>query len=309
MKYVVMQDTIDEICYNHIRNEKYVFLLIMQFNDFTSVLKNTNNPFLVGRLSGNETVLCGIVLSGLNIPLNHMLFKRMENVAGIFFKDKDSVNLYVKMYYESICNSDLLGVWDGMMKSQAQLFYNRMDVDPRLKSIPKFDAKLLEPFYNMDRDDYDYDMIFNNKKLLIISSHYESMISQMSNIDKIFNKPIFGKQSSIEFIKPPLTMGGNHSNKDWKEHFDIFCNTLDNIDFDIALVSCGGYGMITSNYIKHKLNKIAIYVGGPLQLFFGIKGGRWNNYPWYNEYWIEPLKKDIPKNRDLVEMYEGKCYW
>lgn len=282
----------------------------MKFSEFTNILKNIDKPFLVGRLSGNETALCGLILSGIKIQTNHILFKRMENVAGIFFKDEESMKLYVKLYYESICNSDLLGIWDGMMRSQAQLFYNRLEKDSLLNVIPKFDAKLLEPFYNMDNTDYDYDDIFINKKILIISSHSDSMKYQLNNnINNIFKKPIFGKEQSIQFIKPPLTMGGNHSYIDWKQHYDIFIKKLKTLDFDIALISCGGYGMIVSNFIKSDLKKIAIYIGGPLQLFFGIKGGRWKDYPWYNKYWIEPIKSDVPMNHDIVEMYEGKCYW
>lgn len=50
----------------------------------------------------------------------------------------------------------------------------------------------------------------------------------------------------------------------------------------------------------------AIHIGGTLQLNFGIKGKRWKHYPFYNEYWTEPLKDEKPKNLDKVE---GGCYW
>ena len=49
-------------------------------------------------------------------------------------------------------------------------------------------------------------------------------------------------------------------------------------DFDIAMVSCGGFGMILSDYIFSQLGKSVIYVGGCLQLFFGINGNRWKNH-------------------------------
>ena len=48
-------------------------------------------------------------------------------------------------------------------------------------------------------------------------------------------------------------------------------------DFDIALVSCGGFGMLVSDFIFTTLNKSAIYVGGSLQLYFGIIGNRWKS--------------------------------
>ena len=45
------------------------------------------------------------------------------------------------------------------------------------------------------------------------------------------------------------------------------CMDIVKLEFDIALVACEGYGMPICNFIKGKLNKSAIYVGGGLQLF------------------------------------------
>ena len=65
-----------------------------------------------------------------------------------------------------------------------------------------------------------------------------------------------------------------------------------------------------SNYIYKDLNKSCIYVGGALQLFFGINGNRWKNNETINKYknahWINTLKEDIPKNHLRVE---GSAYW
>ena len=85
-------------------------------------------------------------------------------------------------------------------------------------------------------------------------------------------------------------------------------------DFDIALVSCGGFGMLVCNYIYSKLNKSCIYVGGVLQLYFGIYGKRWltsdssvgNITNHFNEYWTKVLDSDKPKDLQKVE---NGCYW
>ena len=50
-------------------------------------------------------------------------------------------------------------------------------------------------------------------------------------------------------------------------------------NFYIALVSCGGFGMILSDYIYSELNKSTMYVGGALQLYFGIICNRWKTNP------------------------------
>ena len=40
--------------------------------------------------------------------------------------------------------------------------------------------------------------------------------------------------------------------------------------FDIALISAGGWGHVLLGYVRRDLNKSAVYVGGALALHFGI---------------------------------------
>jgi len=73
------------------------------------------------------------------------------------------------------------------------------------------------------------------------------------------------------------------------------------------LVSAGCYGLPLCDAIKND-GKKAIYVGGLLQLLFGLRGKRWDKRKeldkFYNDYWKYPTEK--PKNGELVE---GGCYW
>lgn len=55
-----------------------------------------------------------------------------------------------------------------------------------------------------------------------------------------------------------------------------------------------------------RMGKKAVHIGGSLQLYFGIKGKRWDNSNLYNEYWISPFAEERPQNLSKVE--EG-CYW
>ena len=91
------------------------------------------------------------------------------------------------------------------------------------------------------------------------------------------------------------------------------CQDIKNIDFDIALLGCGGYGLPLCHYIKTELNKSAIYIGGGLQLLFGVFGQRWET----SEFWkkiieendckfIKPSGDEICKNSNTIE---NNCYW
>lgn len=46
---------------------------------------------------------------------------------------------------------------------------------------------------------------------------------------------------------------------------------ISKIEFDVCLLGCGAYGMPLAAYIKEKLQKTAIHIGGSLQLFLVLK--------------------------------------
>ena len=270
---------------------------------------NNDNIFMIGRLSGNETILSGKVKN--NISISKELIHNLLYVAGLYFKDNNSIVNYVNLYWEAILNSDLLGVWEGNgpMRTMPSDFYNILNT--KHTNIIQIQAQCLEPYYFMDDDNYCFNKVIKNKKILIISSHIETMKLQLKHLDKLFNKNIFENNEFI-FIKPPMTHAGNHNNIDWEINFNEFKDKILNSDntYDLALVSCGGYGMLICDFIKNKMKKNVIYVGGALQIWFGIKGSRWDTSQkmskMYNEYWIRTLKSEIPEGKEYVE---NSCYW
>ena len=271
-----------------------------------------NEPFFIGRLSGNETNLCGMILNNLNI--SNGLFQNMLFVAGIQFKSNEDILTYVKYYNNATSHSDLLGVWDCGMYLQAKLYYNF--INKTYPSVKRICAHSLEPYYYISHPEYNFDSILKNKKILIITSHKETINQQISseNIKRIFNKHIFHESSIFYIYKPPQQNGGSHDTNSWTFHFEKMKKDITEIkkefDFDIALVSCGGFGMIISDYIYTDLKSSVMYIGGALQLFFGIIGNRWISSPdinkLINNYWTKVLDCDKPSNTSLCE---NGCYW
>jgi hypothetical protein len=120
-----------------------------------------------------------------------------------------------------------------------------------------------------------------------------------------------GKLPDFELItyKPVWTLGGNRPHSSWKESLDFMKSEIAELDFDIALLGCSHYGIPLVSFIKDSLNKSAIYVGGELQILFGIKGSRWDNWErvnkYYNEHWTRSID-EIPTGHNLMD---GGCYW
>ena len=151
------------------------------------------------------------------------------------------------------------------------------------------------------------------KRVLIISSFVDSYKKKVADgvLDKIYGIVLF-PECELLFLKPPLTQGSNPS-----EEFDVelerFAKQIEGIkdQFDIALCSCGGYGNLVCGKI-FEMGKSAIYVGGVLQMYFGVLGQRWlRERPdvvrlFMNEHWSRPQDSEKPKNYQQVE---GSCYW
>lgn len=105
-----------------------------------------------------------------------------------------------------------------------------------------------------------------------------------------------------------MTQGGR-LNSSWRQNLEIIQHQMEDVDFDIALISAGTYAYPIANHAK-KIGKIGINCGGELQLYFGVIGVRWENTNKVNRYfdssWIRPGLSERPKNWKDIE--QG-CFW
>ena len=270
-----------------------------------NALINGDKPYFIGRLSGNETLLCGKVLT--NQSINNGLLHAMSNNAGIKINSQEDLSLYVARYKKAVDKCTLLGVWDGGMHEHARDLRSIIDARYYHKYIP---AQSLEFFYYFDHPQY---APIRNKRILIITSHFHTIQHQLNIMNSLFPKPIF-ENCEFAVVKPPQQNGGSSDGRSWHVHMDDFERRVRQLHeafkFDTALVSCGGFGMPICDFIYTSLGSSAIYVGGGLQLFFGILGSRWADNPTINKLrnssWRFPLDSDKPANCQLVE---GGCYW
>lgn len=76
--------------------------------------------------------------------------------------------------------------------------------------------------------------------------------------------------------------------------------------FDIALIGAGAWSLPLAAHAK-KIGRKAIHLGGTLQLLFGIRGGRFDQWGFdYHQAWVRPLAEETPPNCHLME---GGAYW
>jgi hypothetical protein len=174
---------------------------------------------------------------------------------------------------------------------------------------PRFDAITLDVFHSIAAEPWT--LALKGKRVLIISPFADSFREKVNDRENIYGIDLF-PECELLFIKPPQTQGDNPS-----EEFDIelqrFENELVKIKdtFDIALCSCGGYGNLVCG-ILFDMGKSSIYVGGVLQMYFGVYGTRWlKERPdvlrlYMNKHWTRPKDQEKPSGFKSVE---NSCYW
>ena len=138
----------------------------------------------------------------------------------------------------------------------------------------------------------------------IVSYFKKDIDKQLKVMNEIWRKKINKK---FIIVKSESSIKGNYPHNNWTETFnDLKKRVLKEKEPDLWLVSCGCYGVPLTDEIASS-GKKAIYVGGLLQLLFGLKGQRWDQkqdiYRLYNEHWRYPNER--PVNAENVE---GWCY-
>ena len=145
-----------------------------------------------------------------------------------------------------------------------------------------------------------------NKKIGIICGFSDEFKKKYKNIKNIFPNDDISNMN-LTFIKTPNGCGNEKI---------TYKKTIDDIKYkitkenkcDIYLVACGAYGLPICDYVK-EIGSNSVYIGGFIQLLFGLKGSRWDIRPeiskYYNKHWTYPEYR--PPNHKLIENKNN--YW
>ena len=145
-----------------------------------------------------------------------------------------------------------------------------------------------------------------NKKIGIICGFSDEFQKKYKNIKHIFPNDDISNMN-LTFIKTPNGCGNEKI---------TYKKTIDDIKYkitkenkcDIYLVACGAYGLPICDYVK-EIGSNSVYIGGFIQLLFGLKGSRWDIRPeiskYYNKHWTYPEYR--PPNHKLIENKNN--YW
>ncbi len=222
---------------------------------------------------------------------------RLNNIhklSGFFPVSEESIDLFKKEMIRSMKEIDLLGSWvEGENK------YKRY-----LSKAKVCDLIMLEPYFSSK----PWTLALEGKKVLVIHPFSSIIESQFNNKRKLLfkNKNIL-PEFELKTLRTPITYPGScYQSQNWFEILSRMTNQALEIDFEVAIIGCGAYGMPLAARLK-KGGKKSIHLGGAVQILFGIKGRRWDEIEdfrkMYNKYWVYPSNEKVYKN------VEDGCYW
>lgn len=278
-----------------------------------------NKGFAMGKLGFSEQFLLGYLpfkdTNSSNVQLKAyeaMLRFHCDIQFGVFPTHATFLHEFAQFYTKHIQQIDILGLFQADQEEKiikenelkAQFIpYQFTEPD---RSIPAIEKNCYLPF-------------FEGKKLLFISPFADLLKSRAtkatfesvwSNIHKMWFWP-----SEVDAYEIPYSyVTSVNTHKQYTNSmtlFDSICTNIKEVDFDVAFIGAGALGLPIAAHLKNQ-GKIAISLGGHLQVLFGIGGGRWSKDEFWttnyiNEHWIEMPKKYHPENKSILT--DNGAYW
>ena len=263
-----------------------------------------NKPSLICRYGSNEFFTMRTYLKEGGFIYPRPIKKAMSDCAGFYPATNKNMKRFGQMLHALRNDIDILGV------------FSRLDEqDYVLKYIPEttklVDLDSVYSIYNQ----HPWTRYLKDKKVLVIYQLDKLIEKQYrEKRELLFKNPEILPEFELITYKPVQSLLDAKKElpyKDWFEALNKMKEDISKIDFDIALVGAGAYGIFLAHHCK-MLGKQGIHLGGATQLLFGIGGSRWYNFqPEYLinanlEHWVRPSKDEKPKGSEKIE---DSCYW
>ena len=221
----------------------------------------------------------------------------LKEQAGVFPKSEDIYHRFCDLFLERLKDIDVCALW-----------FNSGEAIVTNKYIPKatfVELTSFEPYFNSENP---WSKELANKSVLVIHPFADSIQNQYCRRDEVWRlHPKILPQFKLLTLKSPYGFSHNEFS-DWFEMLAWLENQIEEIHkregFDVALIGCGAAGIPLAAFIK-RLGRIGIHMGGPTQIFFGIKGKRWDTRAFYknlyNPSWVKPQPKEKPPESSTVD--------
>jgi len=276
-----------KILYPYIMNK-------IELNKYLFEKLNSNDNFFSAKLGSEELK---VINQFKNKNFTENLKYTISNNAGFFPPTDENLEKLALLYLEAIKDLDMLAVW-----------FNKGELD-LIKNNNISNLALTGDYHSPWLVDNPWSYALKNKKVLVIHPFEDSIKEQYKKRKYLFENKKVLPEFELQTLKAVQSIGGSHHTfTTWFEALDFMKNEIIKIDFDIALIGAGAYGLPLAHFCK-KIGKKGLHLGGATQLLFGIYGERWKNseeFKLINSYWKRPYEFEKP---EAFKKVENGCYW
>jgi len=294
-----------------------------KLNDLLIEKLDSNVPFSLLRIDNTAGYVLDCISRGIIPDRQH--YNEYTLVEGGVPDNMDYV--FKKLWPETLDvmkECDILGFVDVSGDIKRSNFIKQFEDKPTFfhKDTAALDPGGLLGYYSeYNKLPVPWTQHLKGKKVLVISTHAESIKYQWDHLDRIWGKD---KEKIVPFELVDCIKTPYHPLADDRQIPG--CNTFDSIvehtkklidsyDYDVLLTGVTTQSPFYAQHAKQQ-GKVGIQTGGTIQLFFGIVGSRWLQSPSYkewlpmfNEYWIYPLDEDKAQRVVHPNLETNYAYW
>ena len=275
--------------------------------------------FAMGKLGFSEQSLLGYIPFKRTNPgrvrlkaYEAMLRYHCEVQFGVFPTDPGFLDEFARFYTTHVRQIDIIGLFQAEQEDKViresnlnALFIPYQHTEPD-RSIPSDESNCYLPY-------------FEGRKLLLISPYADLLKSRATemtfesvwgNIGKKWFRPCVTESYEIpySYVNSVQT---HKTHTDSIGLFESICSNVAGMDFEIAFIGAGALGLPLASHLKSQ-GRIAISLGGHLQVLFGVGGGRWSRDEFWttnyiNQHWIEMPDRYHPENKS--QLTDNSAYW
>lgn len=297
------------------------------------------NDLLYNKISNGESFSCLRIDNTAGYVIDSLLKKQMplyqfynENtiVEGGMYPNtlEYAINVVMNQTVDVMTKCDILGFVDISNEIRNGTTKNLFGDKPMFFNPDYYvmdPAALLghaKAQFGLDAPAVPWTSALKGKKVLIISTHADTIKHQVENLDKIWGdkKELIAPFEFVDCIRSPYHPAMDNRQppncSHYMESVEYIKNQIDTYDYDVLLSGSTTSSVFYAQHAKNK-GKIGIQTGGSIQLFFGILGYRWTEvsvysewHKMYNEHWMYALESDEAQNRkQYMGLETNFAYW
>lgn len=216
--------------------------------------------------------------------------------SGVFPNTPESFHRFAEVYLDRLADLDGCAVWHNIGESEI--------LARHVPRVRRLGLTALEPYFFAS----PWSAALAGKRVLVIHPFEASIRSQFARRKELWPE---GREvlpeCELEVIRAPFGFSAN-SFPDWSTMLRSMEEQTEALHrrwpIDVALIGCGAAGLPLAAFVK-RLGGIGLHTGGATQLFFGIRGGRWDKMlefqRFFNPSWVRPLSDETPSEASRVD--------